>query len=106
MRVKYEEIPSSTNQEVKLTITPFIGDFIEGKDYFMILMKEKVNQQGVWIPIIKTEKLRFSEVLSHWKTIVVPLNCLIPKAGNYPNEREVPIRLCINQYCSNGMHVF
>ena len=43
----YEEIPSTTNQELNMILSPFDGDFVENEGYFIEIIKQNNRMQWV-----------------------------------------------------------
>ena len=105
INISYEEVASSTNQELKLVISPFSGNFVEQRDYFIYVMKQKLNQPDAWVPVVRTERLSYSEALAPWKEINLPVDCLMPSKRSDFHVNDIPIRLNVNQYERNGSHL-
>ena len=104
IEITYDEILSSTNQEFKLTIAPFSGRFVNGKEYFITVMKEKDKISKDWVSVLRTEKLLFNESLSPWKQISIPLDCLLSSKEYLKNEHDLAIKLEISQFSESGTH--
>ena len=104
INISYDEVASTTNQELKLTLSPFSGNFINGKEYFMTVMKQKQSNSKEWIPVLRTEKLVFNQSLSPWKMFSIPLDWLINKNSSIVKESEIPLKLWLAQYNTSGHH--
>ena len=86
-----------------MTLSPFSGNFINGKEYFMSVMKQKQGSINDWVPVLRTEKLVFNQSLSPWKIISIPLDWLMNKTTE-KKENEIPVRICLAQYNASGHH--